>query len=75
MYHLNEKMYPNSDSCYECICTESFDNSTSIPESPDCERIQCEPQLTYFHYLRGGCAPVFSPGDCCAREYKCRRFR
>lgn len=75
MYHLNESMYPKNDSCYECLCTEHFDNSTSIHENSDCERERCWPQIYRFSYLRHGCAPVFHTDHCCAVEYKCRRFR
>lgn len=74
MYHINQEMQPESARCFECLCTEHFDNSTSIPENPDCKRIQCRPQLSYLNYLRLGCAPVFAPERCCAREYKCSRF-
>lgn len=74
MYHLNEKMYPNSDRCYKCLCTEHFDNS-SIPENSSCERVRCLPQLSKLDYLRRGCTPIFAPKQCCAREFKCRRFQ
>lgn len=74
MYHLNEEMHPENDTCYTCLCTENFDNSTSIPENSDCETIQCLPQLKHFTHLRQGCAPIFHEKDCCAIGYKCRRF-
>lgn len=76
MYHLNEEMRPNGDERSTCLCTENFENSTSIRENSACERFRCLPQFRHFDDLRRGCVPVFVPGRCCAHQrFKCRRFR
>ena len=75
MYHLNEKMRPNEDGCSACLCTENFDNSTTIRENSACQRFRCLPQFRDFDDLRRGCVPVFEPIGCCAERFKCRRFK
>lgn len=73
-YHKGQKIYPNSDSCYQCICNESFDNSTKISINKDCRKIDCGIELRYLEQLQKGCVPVyFGDNGCCPIEFKCRK--
>lgn len=67
-------MYPNNDTCYKCLCTESFDNTTSIESNPNCKRIDCGVEMRHLNEIRRGCVPVYFENHCCPIDYKCRTY-
>lgn len=77
-YHLGEEIHPETnvypDRCHTCLCTEDFDNTTTIRANKNCLQIDCEVAFIFEHELRRGCAPVFDIYSCCASYSKCRKF-
>lgn len=74
-YHLNQQMIPKTDDCYQCLCTENFNNSSSLHENPICLKFNCPYEVGNLHHLRQGCVPIFYKNRCCAFEFKCRKFQ
>lgn len=67
-------MYPEGESCHNCLCTENFNNLTAVEQNSDCRKINCGIGLK-INSIKSGCVPVYynSP-TCCPIEYKCRKF-
>lgn len=73
-YNLGDKIYPDSVNCYQCLCTENFDNTTIIG-NPNCNEVDCGTTLNYLTELYAGCAPVYLENtECCPIEWRCRKF-
>lgn len=72
-YSLNEKFYTNN---HQCLCTENFDNTTSIYENPNCVKSGCGIAVSseMINKIRIGCVPVFLQTALCPEKYKCRKF-
>lgn len=71
-YRVGEKIYPEGNSCYECLCAEGYDNKTTFAENPHCEKINCGFELSLTQ-LKDGCIPIYyKTPECCAIEYLCR---
>ena len=71
MHFEGQRMYPEKDSCYACICSKKFDNST-IVGNEDCWEINCGLQIHYARQLQQGCIPVYYGKDgCCPIAWNC----
>lgn len=74
-YKKGERIYPNGEPCYECLCTEHFNATSKMSENPNCMPIDCGFELRHLSQLRDGCIPIYFKNDlCCPIEFKCRKF-
>lgn len=73
-YKNGERIYPNSEPCYECLCTEHFNATLKMSENPSCMPIDCGIELRYLQRLRDGCIPIYFKNGCCPIEFKCRKL-
>lgn len=71
LYREGQRMYPEEDSCYSCLCQKGFDNST-IVGNPHCQEINCGIELRGAHRVARGCIPVYFGNDrCCPISWRC----
>lgn len=75
-YYEGQRFNPNSDLCYQCVCSDDFNNSTYIRDNvKSCKRPECGVELFDWDKVLQGCAPVFSDENtCCPIDWKCRRY-
>lgn len=73
-YRLNQRMYPNNETCYECLCTEDFNGAVPVPSNSNCKRIDCGVELRHLGEIRSGCVPVYFGNRCCPIDFKCRTY-
>lgn len=72
-YYVGERFEPESNSCYDCLCTSDFNTNISYTENPNCAKINCGIELD-LPQIRKGCVPVyFRTSNCCPIEFKCRK--
>lgn len=76
-YQIGEHIYPDSEPCYMCHCTESFTNSTEIAKNSNCKKIDCGSELRHLDDIKVGCIPIHLESSCCATgiTWKCRKFK
>lgn len=75
VYHLGEKFEPIAHPCYECMCTETFDNATAIGDNANCAKLDCGIEVREMKNIRNGCVPVYYGREsCCPIEYRCRKW-
>lgn len=73
-YRQGDWIYPEFDPCYQCVCDESFDNSTAMPLNKNCQKLDCGIELRNLENIRKGCIPVYyGENRCCPIEYRCRK--
>jgi hypothetical protein len=72
-YREGERMFPAENSCYKCLCSADFDNST-IVDNKDCQELGCGIQLRKLWKLREGCIPIYYGKACCPIDWRCRKF-
>lgn len=69
-----ERIYPNNEKCYTCVCNEHFidhQNPSSQPKA--CRKIEC-PLDTDVEVLNKFCAPVYYKDRCCPHAWECREY-
>lgn len=72
-YYEGQKMYPEHESCYTCICAKGFENTTMVG-NPHCDEIDCGTELRYMHRLQTECVPMyFKDSKCCPIGWRCRK--
>lgn len=73
-YRPGERIFPDSDRCYKCLCAPGFSNQTSFAQNPHCIEQECNTELYLWNEIRTGCVPVYNPITlpCCPYELKCR---
>lgn len=69
-------MISKDEPCYECLCDEYFNNSTTLNLNKNCRRKFCQIQINNGDKVRAGCAPIYlEPSNiCCPINYRCRKF-
>uniref|UniRef100_U5EL88 Putative secreted protein n=1 Tax=Corethrella appendiculata TaxID=1370023 RepID=U5EL88_9DIPT len=71
-YYAGQKIYPESEPCYTCLCEKGFNNALRVAENPHCKEVNCGIELRYLHNLRAGCAPIyFGNARCCPIGWRC----
>lgn len=74
LYHLGEKFEPSTHSCYECLCTEDFDNTTAVIDNVNCAKIDCAIEIRDAKRIRDGCTPIYYGREgCCPIDFRCRK--
>lgn len=72
-YYEGQRIYPESDSCFMCLCTQNFDNSTLFASNSNCVKIDCGIEHD-LHRIRAGCVPVYyKTPTCCPIDMRCRK--
>lgn len=73
-YHSGDRIFPDSDRCYRCLCGPGFYNQTSFAQNPYCVEDECNIELYFWDKIRTGCVPVYNKitVPCCPYELKCR---
>lgn len=73
-YLMGDPIHSGIPNCYQCFCTENFDNTTIIG-NPDCRPVDCGTTLNYLKEIYDGCAPVYLENtECCPIEWHCRKI-
>ncbi|GAB0091067.1 uncharacterized protein DMENIID0001_058640 [Sergentomyia squamirostris] len=71
-YRAGSQIYPESASCYKCLCVEGFDNTTKIEDNPNCYQINCGIELHSSDDIRDGCIPIYyKKPTCCPIGWRC----
>ncbi|XP_059608964.1 kielin/chordin-like protein [Phlebotomus argentipes] len=71
-YRKGQKMYPETRSCYTCICDEGFDNSTKLENNTHCNFINCGIELHSSDDVKNGCTPIYYETPiCCPIGWRC----
>jgi hypothetical protein len=71
LYYEGQKMYPESDPCYVCLCQKNFDNST-FADNKHCQKVNCGIELHSMSYIQKGCIPIYlEKKACCPISWKC----
>lgn len=73
-YKEGERIYPDSEQCYECLCAQNFNATLKLSENPNCMLIDCGIELRNLKRLRDGCIPIYFKNGCCPIEFKCRKL-
>lgn len=72
-YVKGQVMYPDSHSCYTCICDSGFDNQT-IVDSRHCKKVDCNVEFHYSDNIARGCIPIYyKDASCCPIGWRCRK--
>lgn len=73
-YYHGERIFPDSDRCYKCLCGPGFNNQTSFAQNPYCMEMECNIELYQWDEIKTGCVPVYNKltTPCCPYELKCR---
>ncbi|XP_055311407.1 uncharacterized protein LOC129574067 [Sitodiplosis mosellana] len=70
-YYDGERIYPDGDSCFMCLCTPNFNNKTSFAKNSNCVKINCGIEHD-LHRITAGCVPVYyKTPTCCPIDIKC----
>lgn len=71
-YHDGERIYPDGDSCFMCLCAPNFNNKTSFAENSNCVKINCGVEHDLYR-INAGCVPIYyRTPTCCPIDMKCR---
>jgi len=71
-YKEGQRIYPEKDSCYSCICAKDWDPSVPLSKNKNCKKYDCGHELRHLDDVKKGCVPVFFGDErCCSIQYRC----